>query len=64
VLVDMIDGPNRKGDVLQEIQAEFQAESIEESDPLTEQRLPRNYRDHAKEFFRSLREGTSPASSE
>ena len=39
------DGPNRKGRVRQEIQAEFSTAADSSEDALGEQRLPRDYRD-------------------
>jgi hypothetical protein len=51
------DGPNRKGEVAEEIKAEFEAAKQESADPLSGHRLPREYRDHSQEYFDSLREG-------
>ncbi len=50
-------GPNRKGSVRQEIQTEFATAEQSSADALSEQRLPRDYRDHAQKYFDSLREG-------
>lgn len=57
VVVDYVDGPNVKGGVQQEISAQFEQARSEEADPLTDQRLPRGYREHAKRYFDTLREG-------
>ncbi len=57
VVTDMIEGPNRKGQVAEAIKAEFEAAEQQQSDPLAGQRLPRDYRDHAQKYFDSLREG-------
>jgi hypothetical protein len=43
--------------VQQEIKAEFESARSEQADPLTGQRLPHEYRDHAKKYFDSLRQG-------
>jgi hypothetical protein len=57
VVVGEVDGPNIKGNVREEIKAAVQASRSEETDPLTGQRLPRGYTEHAKEYFNLLREG-------
>jgi len=57
VVTDLVDGPNVKGQVRQQIQAEFDEVQAKSADPLADQQLPRRYRDHAKEYFDSLREG-------
>ena len=54
----VVDGPNVVGDVTAQIQTEFNAKADgEAADPLTDQNLPRTYREHAKKYFDSLREG-------
>lgn len=57
-VVGQADGPNRKGRVRQEIQTEFSAAAGGGEDALSEQRLPRDYRDHAKKYFDALRDQT------
>jgi hypothetical protein len=57
VITGEVDGPNIKGQVQQEIRGQIEASHREASDAVTRQRLPRNQRDHAKEYFDSLREG-------
>jgi hypothetical protein len=57
-VVGEADGPNRKGRVRQEIQTEFSGSEQNAADALSEQRLPRDYRDHAQKYFDALREGT------
>jgi hypothetical protein len=57
VITGEVEGPNIKGLVQQEIQQQFEASKREASDTVIRQRLPRNQRDHAKEYFDSLREG-------
>lgn len=56
-VIDYVDGPNRPGGVQQEIDAQFQRAHNRAADPLTEERLPRGYREHAQEYFDALREG-------
>ncbi|HKD36622.1 MAG TPA: hypothetical protein VKB78_07470, partial [Pirellulales bacterium] len=57
VAVGEAEGPNTKGEVQQAITAEVEAARHDSADPLTGQRLPRSQREHAKEYFDSLREG-------
>lgn len=57
VVTDWVEGPNVKGDVAAEIAAQFEAARTEATDPLTEQQLPADVRDHARDYFESLREG-------
>lgn len=52
-----VDGPNMAGQVEQEIQTQFESAKSDEADPLTGQQLPRSYREHAKKYFDSFREG-------
>jgi tetratricopeptide (TPR) repeat protein len=57
VVVGSVEGPNMKGQVEQEIQTQFEAAKAAAEDPLTDQQLPRSYREHAKKYFDGLREG-------
>jgi hypothetical protein len=57
VRVGDADGPNMAGRTLEEVQAELNSATAEEDDPLTNQRLPRSQKDHAKQYFEKLREG-------
>ena len=57
VITGEVDGPNMKGQVQQAIQEQMEASKREASDAVIRQRLPRNQRDHAKEYFDALREG-------
>ncbi len=57
VVTDKVDGPNRKGEVREEIKTSFESSKHEAADPLTGQRLPREYREHAKTYFDAIREG-------
>lgn len=52
------EGPNQKGKTLEEIKAELQSDYSADNDPLSNQRLPRDRREHAKEYFNRLREGS------
>ena len=57
IITGEADGPNLKGKVRAQIQAQMDSAKHEDSDPLTGQRLPRSQRDFAKEYFDSLRDG-------
>jgi len=51
VVTDLVEGPNVKGQVQQEVQAGIAAARREEADSLTGENLPRVQREHAKEYF-------------
>ena len=51
------DGPNRKGQVQEEIKSQFSNAQQQTAEALSGQRLPHDYRDHAKKYFDTLREG-------
>ena len=53
----MVEGPNIKGQVEESIKEEMAGLGAEPADPLTSERLPRNRREHAEEYFNVLREG-------
>jgi hypothetical protein len=57
IVTDSAEGPNQKGQVAAEIQAQFEAAAAAPSDPLSGQQLPRSYRDHARGYFDALRDG-------
>lgn len=57
VLTGEIEGPNVKGNVQQRIQEAIEGGARESDDPLNNQRLPRNQRDHVKEYFDTIRGG-------
>lgn len=57
VITDFVDGPNARGRVEQEINAQFDEVRGGQTDPVTEQPLPRGYREHAQTYFNSLRGG-------
>lgn len=48
------DGKNIAGDALEEIKETMEAANVDSSDPLTNVRLPREHRDHAREYFESF----------
>ena len=57
VVTDFVDGPNVKGKVLEQIKEQVDSSKKEASDPLTGQRLDRQHREHAQQYFDALREG-------
>ncbi len=57
IVTGLVDGPNAKGQAQQEIQTQFESVRTSGTDPLTDQRLPRSYRQHARSYFDALREG-------
>jgi hypothetical protein len=57
VFAGTIAGPNIKGEVEATIQQEMTSFGNSSADPLTTERLPRNRREHAEEYFNLLREG-------
>lgn len=50
-------GPNRKGQVREQIREQFTKAEQQAAEALNGQRLPHDYRKHAQEYFDSLREG-------
>lgn len=52
----LVRGPSIKGEVVESIKTQMTAETAEPADPLTSERLPRSRREHAEEYFKSLRE--------
>jgi hypothetical protein len=57
VFAGTVEGPNIKGEVEATIQQEMTSFGNSPADPLTTERLPRNRREHAEEYFNLLREG-------
>jgi hypothetical protein len=57
VVTGLADGPNRKGRAQEEIKGQFSRAQQYAEDVLFGQRLPHDYRDHAKAYFDALREG-------
>ena len=53
----MVDGPNLANRTKDRIQADIEAAKQGSTDPLTGRRLPKKHREHAQEYFDSLREG-------
>jgi hypothetical protein len=54
-VVDMVDGPNVKGDVRQQIQQQVDSARKGATDPLTGRRMPKKHGEHTKEYFDGLR---------
>jgi len=57
VVVGEADGPNIRGQVAQAIKQEMAAQGSQPADPLVSERLPKSRREHAEQYFNSLREG-------
>lgn len=57
VVTDVVDGPNVRGAVQEQVNAQFEQAKSAPADPLTDQPLPRQQREHARRYFESLREG-------
>ena len=57
VFAGSVNGPNIKGQVEATITQEMATFGKSEADPLATERLPRNRREHAEEYFNQLREG-------
>ncbi|NLE38830.1 MAG: hypothetical protein GX621_12470 [Pirellulaceae bacterium] len=56
-VVGHADGPNRAGEVPDEIKTQYEAARRGETDPLTNQQMPRTHRRHAREYLDRLRTG-------
>lgn len=57
VVTELVAGPTLRGDVEQEIKEQIESARAEATDPLTDQKLPRDYREHAQRYFELFREG-------
>ena len=57
VVVGEADGPNIRGQVGEAIKQEMIASASEPADPTVVEQLPKSRREHAEEYFNSLREG-------
>ncbi len=57
VVNGLVQGPNAKGQVMEEIKGQVEAAKRESEDPLTGQRLPRQQRDHVQQYFDAFRKG-------
>jgi len=55
-MVELVDGPNVKGNVQQQIQQQVESTKRGETDPLTNRRMPRKHGEHAREYFEGMRE--------
>lgn len=51
------DGPNMAGRTLEDVKQELNASKVEDDDPLTDVRLPKSQREHARQYFERLRKG-------
>ncbi len=63
VIAGVADGPNRKGVSRESIKEAVSGAVSDRSDPLENQTLPRVERDHTREYFDRLRQGTPAKSS-
>jgi len=57
VLVGEADGPNRRGLVAESLKEQMEAQGSEAADPVVVEKLPKSHREHAEDYFNSLREG-------
>ncbi len=51
------DGPNLAGKTREEVKQAAESALKQDTDPLTDQRLPKPHRDHARQYFEKFREG-------
>jgi len=59
IIAGFADGPNRKGITQEDVKQSIEASLNEQSDPTENQSLPRTEREHTKQYFDRLREGTN-----
>jgi hypothetical protein len=57
VVTGLADGPNRKGQVQEAIRGDYSSAEQAATEALSDQKLPHDYREHAKAYFDTLREG-------
>jgi DNA repair exonuclease SbcCD ATPase subunit len=57
VVTGLADGPNRKGQVQEAIRGDYSDAEQQATEALSDQRLPHDYREHAKAYFDTFREG-------
>ncbi len=57
VVVGEAEGPNRRGQVVESVKEQMEVEGGQQADPLVVEKLPKSYREHAEEYFNTLREG-------
>lgn len=62
VFAGMADGPNRKGVAEEIIKQQYDEVRHGDTDPLTEIPIPRNIREHARQYFDRMRRGDSAPS--
>ena len=56
-VVGEVEGPNARDNVQLQLREQFQSAKREASDPLTEQKLPKNEREQARQYFDQFRSG-------
>ncbi len=52
VIAGKVDGPNIAGTAYESVKEAMIRDSSKNSDPLTDQKLPKDQRDHAREYFK------------
>ena len=57
VVVGEAGGPNRPGQALEEVKQAIRSATIDDEDPLTNARLPKDHLEQARKYFEALREG-------
>ncbi len=57
LITGLVNGPNVKGQSVEEIKSQVEAAKHDSADPLTGQRLPREERDHVQQYFDAFRKG-------
>lgn len=57
VVTGEVDGPNLRGQVLEQLKAEMEAQGSEPADPLVIEQLPKSRRQHAEEYFLQIGPG-------
>ena len=57
-VIGKTNGPNKAGDVREEIKDAIRSAGEGSADPLTNERLPRKQRDHVKEYYDAFRQGS------
>ena len=57
MIVGEADGPNRRGQIREQIKSELAPAQAERSDPIDNQQYPKPYREHTQQYLDALREG-------
>ncbi len=57
VIVGEADGPNRRGQIREQIKSELAPADAQRSDPIDNQQYPKPYREHTQQYLDALREG-------